>query len=309
MTGREPSAFSMARLIDRSSTVLFHVGSSWASANRPTSRAGVGVGARARRRARTARCGRTRSPPTGGGRADRPPRGPGARPACGCPGRSPTGGACPARAAGRPRRPRRRARAGRRGRAPAAGRGRSRRRGRRRAAPPRGSPRPGPCAVGPWFAPLTKRRSPLTDTTQSRIATCRSPVRERPPVAGPVRAVGGDLDGDVLERLVAERVRPPEPGLGDRHGPLELVLAAGQRDVLGVVGAADGGGDRWRRRPRPRRARPAPRRRPASRRPGGTAPAGAGCGSAPVVSMRDRPPDAAGVPVGVEAVPVLEDAR
>ena len=36
MTGRVPSAFSRARLMERSSTVLFQVGSSWPARLRPT---------------------------------------------------------------------------------------------------------------------------------------------------------------------------------------------------------------------------------------------------------------------------------
>jgi hypothetical protein len=119
--------------------------------------------------------------------------------------------------------------------------------------------------------------------------------------------LGEHLDGHVAERLRAQRVGPPQRGSLDVDGPLDLVGARGQRMLDLVVDVADGRAQGHGRgvgcvelggEPDDRahvgclaaeRAQPADAHRAR-------------------VLHANRPPDASGVPVGVEAVPVLEDA-
>ena len=82
MTGRVPSARSSARLMRASRIDRFQLGQLLAE-HELDGRARVADGHRpGERRGRAARCARTRSPPTGDGRAGRRPRRPGGPPAC-----------------------------------------------------------------------------------------------------------------------------------------------------------------------------------------------------------------------------------
>ena len=47
------------------------------------------------------------------------------------------------------------------------------------------------------------------------------------------------FDDDVVQRLVAERPRPPQLRLVDRHRPLDVVLARRERLLQLVVDGAD----------------------------------------------------------------------
>ena len=70
--------------------------------------------------------------------------------------------------------------------------------------------------VGPWFEPLRKSRSPLTDAIQLRSWTWRRPVRSRrsSEVAPPSSAPSSTRDRDVVQRGLAERARPPQRRVG-----------------------------------------------------------------------------------------------
>ena len=122
---------------------------------------------------------------------------------------------------------------------------------------------------------------------------------------GPVAVDDGN--GDRLEGLVAETVGPPQAGLVDTDVPRHLVLAGGERLLDLVVEVAD------------RRAQDHPRRfgrveggpqRQHGALVGGLRAHGDQAGDAhgPGLLDADRAPDATRVPVGVEAVPVLEHA-
>ncbi len=192
ITGRVPSAFSSARFTDRSRTVLFQVGSSCATnALAAMRRSGLGV---APHRGVVLDGHRlVVAAPDGDRRVvaeqvDRRRR-PGALPACGRRGRSPTAAASPARAAGRPRRRRRTARAGVMW---------AWTRSRSSPASPASATSPASSSgvasaramrVGPWFEPLRNSRSPLTLATHARIRTWRSPVRQ-PALVGRGAALG-----------------------------------------------------------------------------------------------------------------------
>ena len=67
------------------------------------------------------------------------------------------------------------------------------------------------------------------------------PDRAEPDAAcGPVAhhaVLGGDGEGHLEQGLVAEFERPPELGAGHAHGPLDAVLAGGQRLLVAVVDA------------------------------------------------------------------------
>ncbi len=188
------------------------------------------------------------------------------------------------------------------------GRARRRRRARRRCASPSAM------RVGPWLAPLRNSRSPLTlehpvPHRRPGAGRCAAPRRGSVGLPRPRRALGGATStAHVVEGLVAEGVGPPQLGVRDGDGPLDLVLARGQRLLEHVVDAADGGaqGDgRWRRRRRASArkattARSAFASRQTTRR--------CRMRTGPVSVDAHRAPDAAGVPVRVQAVPVLEHA-
>ena len=162
------------------------------------------------------------------------------------------------------------------------------------------------CGRRPWFVPLRNKRSPFTVMIQRFMRIWRSPVRtERRWLGSPARR---HVDGHVVQRLVAERVGPPQRRPFDGDLPADLVLTGGERLLqlecsvpcrpssrVAVVAAAASS----RRGPA---APPAPadasghRTRRRLMRTG------------PVSLEADGSPDAARVPVRVEAVPVLEHA-
>ena len=277
-------------------------------AGRPTSRG--------RSRWRAARCGRTRWRSTGGGRAGRPPPRPGARPACGCRGRSPTAAGSPATAAGPARRRRRRARGGVMW---AWTRSRSRPASTASATSPRellggrlGERHAGRAVVGALEEePLAVDRQ----RSSERMRTWRSPVRRRALVgrrcrpragssahldarrrarAGSPSARGHHSAGrSTVERSTRPRSRRRRAaarprGRGPARAVVRSVTVAGARSLSSTARSAT--------------TAPLGGRLAAQRRAGGR------CAPGRSAVDADRPPDAAGVPVGVEAVPVLEHA-
>ena len=164
--------------------------------------------------------------------------------------------------------------------------------------------------VGPWFEPLRKRRSPLTLAIHERRRTWRSPVRrcrasEVPP---PSSASSTHTDVEVVER----RRRPSARGHQSSGRSIVIVHSRS------LAPAASGWSATWSTPPSGAVHR---------HRAGGVAvergaqhehrPLGRGLAAQRAqpgdphrarLGHPHRPPDAAGVPVGVEAVPVLEHA-
>ena len=96
--------------------------------------------------------------------------------------------------------------------------------------------------VGPWFEPLRKSRSPLTLAIHERRRTCRSPVRRwrasdaAPPSLGVEHHAR--RGGRAASASPSARGHQRSGSL-DRHRPLEVVGAGGERLVGDVVDAAE----------------------------------------------------------------------
>ena len=165
--------------------------------------------------------------------------------------------------------------------------------------------------VGPWFEPFRNSRSPLTLAIQERRRTWRRPVRRWRSSDGAAALVGveHDLDVEVVERR-RRRARAATRGAGrsivtvhstsfapGRERLVGDVVDAAERAVHATPCAASSLSSVARSTSTARSA-VASRHSARSR----------AMRTGPVSVDAHRPPDAARVPVGVEAVPVLEDA-
>ncbi len=163
---------------------------------------------------------------------------------------------------------------------------------------------PGRPVVGPLqVQPLAvDRADPVVELDPPESGTTGPPVAE---LVGGVRR--RHLDDHLVQRLVAERPRPPERGAIHRDRPLDVVLAGRER-LLELVGArADRRADDDRRRlggveVGPEHHDGALVARLAAEDPQIADP------DRPRLLDAHGPPDAAGVPRVVEAVPMLEHA-
>ena len=310
MTGRVPSACSKRALHRAVEDVLFHVGSSWPR-RRERRRAVAVVPPRLDvdgERLVVAAPHRDRR--VVAEQVDGLAR-PGGPPACGRCGRSPTAAGSPARQHARARRRRRRARAGdvARGRAQVeAGVARPARRRAR-------------SSLGRGLAERHARRAEVGALEEQPLAVDRhDPVAHRHLAQPGAHGRAASLDArrrrrpstvDVVQRLVAERPRPPQRrGCRRRSVHSTWLLARGERvldararrgrrpscgraTVRGLV-AVELGAQRRRCARSASASRHSTRRRPMR--------------TGPAALDADRPPEAARVPRRVEAVPVLEHA-
>ena len=181
----------------------------------------------------------------------------------------------------------------------------------RRAPAPSGVASASAMRVGPWFEPLRKRRSPLTLAIHDRSRTWRSPVRRWRASDGAPPSAASSTTLDVRGRGASAR----PSARGHQSSGRSIVIVHSRS----LAPAASGWSATWSSPPsavctRHRRGR---RRCRGWRGAASTARSGvASRHSARSRAMRTgpvsvdphRPPDAARVPVGVEAVPVLEDA-